>query len=205
MSHRLSADGVRSHLVYLGRIEANIPLDILFPSSTTHREVEARFIFSIKPEGQLLKVEVSLQLENGPRLLKKTYVPAASWTPQSELDLESRHVGSPVTFSRAKRPRRAAKKRRLFFTVNAGIAEDRSLLQQPAVRFPRLVLASPAIAPVSLVPSVNAEKDVSLSTLDRRLVEKDVSVNGISLPSRNKVVRRRLGPKNMGFLLSPQV
>jgi hypothetical protein len=129
--------GIRSHLVYLGRIEADIPHDKLFPPPATHREVEARLIFSIKPEGQLLKVKVLLQHENGSQLLKKSYVPAASWTPQSELDLESGRDGLPTSFSRAKRQRRGNMRRHLHSTVNISNRKDPLVSASPQSRLPR--------------------------------------------------------------------
>ncbi|KAJ5465248.1 uncharacterized protein N7458_000934 [Penicillium daleae] len=185
--------GVHSHLVYLGRIEANIPHDELFPASTTHREIEARFIFSIKPEGQLLKVEVLIQRENDSLLLTKSYVPAASWIPQSELDLEpGHHDGTLAFFPRAKRRRRDKRGRRVLSTMNTNIREDPP------------VATCPAITPASLVvPFVGTENEIPSVTVDHRPVENDNSANGISLPPGRKIVRHSLGPRNMAFLLSP--
>lgn len=195
--------GVRSHLVYLGRIEANIPLDELFTPSSTNRVVEARFIFSIKPEGQLLKVEVSLQRENGTLLLKKKYVPAASWISQSELDLESGRDGPPASFPRAKRPRRERGGRRVPLTVNTRMEEEPSELEQPAMRSPRPTSASPATALASPAPFVRAEKDLSSATIDHRPVQNGTSAKSmdVSLPP-GRIVRRSLGPSKLAFLLS---
>lgn len=113
--------GLRSHLSHLGSIEAEIPHNELFPSGTSHDRVEARFIFSIKPEGQLLKVDVSLKREGDtPLRINRVFVPAASWTTESELDAENNREGRdeprdsfPLPRKRRGRPRRSLTQRKM--------------------------------------------------------------------------------------------
>ncbi|KAJ6126281.1 hypothetical protein N7471_010774 [Penicillium samsonianum] len=102
---------VGSKVQFLGRIEAPIPHEQLFPGDTDHDKVEAHFIFSIRPEGQLLKVDAFLKLDDDERLmLQKSYVPAASWTLPSERNFEEGRYGdgknSLLVDRKPRRPRR---------------------------------------------------------------------------------------------------
>ncbi|KAJ6116180.1 hypothetical protein N7523_005554 [Penicillium sp. IBT 18751x] len=201
-------DGVRSHLVYLGSIEADIPHAELFPPHTTHRDIEARFEFSIKRQGQLLKVEVSLQREDDSRLLRRSYVPAASWTPQSELDLEQGRHSDPLAFfppgrSKRRRRRRGARGTRLLPAVEIRGCGDSSVPERQAMRSPRTPSSSPSIAPTLKTPSVAAEMEAPSASVDRRPAEHDTCSTSSALPGRPKSVRRSLVPKNMSYLLSP--
>ena len=86
---------IQSHLDHKGTIEAEIPHDELFPDGSDHNEVEARFIMSVKPKGQLLEAVVYLKRDSGsPLKIGTKLVTTASWVPQSEFDVEKeRHDG----------------------------------------------------------------------------------------------------------------
>ena len=113
-------DGIRSQLQYLGRIEAPIPHDKLFLPRTSHDKADARFIFSIRPEGQLLKVEVFMkQVDDSPLILERSYVPAASWTPGSELDCKPIHLnGQSPPFPTGREVGRGRKRNRQTRSVS---------------------------------------------------------------------------------------
>lgn len=200
-------DGVRSHLVYLGSIEAEIPHTELFPPHTAHRDVEARFKFSIKRQGQLLKVEVSLQREKDSLLLRRSYVPAASWTPQSELALEQGRLSDPLAFfppGRAKRRRRRGTRRtRLLPMAEVRNCGDSLVPERQVRRSPRPASSSTSVAPALTTPSVATEMDNPSAIVDRSPAEQDTCSKGNSLPRRRKILRRSLVPKNMSFQLSP--
>lgn len=197
-------DGVRSHLVYLGRIEADIPHAELFPPRTTHREVEAHFKFSIKPEGQLLNVDVSLQLEDD-LLLQRSYLPAAGWTPQSELDLEQgrRRAGPSAFFppGRAKRRRRKSRERHLLPTVKSCTHDNLRMLEQPVMGSHRRASTSPSMV---CAREIAAEKSNLPTAVDRRSAKNDNShaEHIPDLPRLRRIVRHSLGRKD-SFLLSP--
>ncbi|KAJ5144426.1 hypothetical protein N7526_001934 [Penicillium atrosanguineum] len=199
-------DGVRSHLVYLGSIEADIPHAELFPPHTAHRDVEAHFNFSIKPQGQLLKVEVSLQREEDSVLLRRSYVPAASWTPQSELTLEQGRHSDPLAFfppGRAKRRRRGTRGTRLLPMAEVRNCGDSPVPERQVMRSPRLASSSTSDVPALTTPSVAAEMESPSARVDHRSAEHDTCSKSSSLPGRPKIVRRSLVPKKRSFLLSP--
>jgi hypothetical protein len=80
-------DGCRHALEYLGRAEAKIPHDKLFPHEIGPREVEAAFVCTIKPEGQLLQLAFFLKQDdeaNPLYPLEKTFLPGAKWSDASE-------------------------------------------------------------------------------------------------------------------------
>ncbi|KAJ5117648.1 hypothetical protein N7448_011280 [Penicillium atrosanguineum] len=199
-------DGVRSHLVYLGSIEADIPHAELFPPHTTQRDVEAHFKFSIKPQGQLLKVEVSLQREEDSVLLRRSYVPAASWTPQSELTLEQGRHSDPLAFfppGRAKRRRRGTRGTRLLPMAEVRNCGDSPVPERQVMRSPRLASSSTSDVPALMTPSVAAEMEAPSARVDHRSAEHDTCLKSSSLPGRPKIVRRSLVPNKRSFLLSP--
>ena len=78
---------VEPSLDYPGTIEAAIPHDELFPDGSSHRQVEARFVVTVKPKGTLLEAVVYLKRDERPLWKVETkLVSAASWVPQSEFD-----------------------------------------------------------------------------------------------------------------------
>jgi hypothetical protein len=80
-------DGCRHALEYLGRAEAKIPHEKLFPHEIGPREVEATFVCTIKPEGQLLQLAFFLKQDdeaNPLYPLEKTFLPGAKWSDASE-------------------------------------------------------------------------------------------------------------------------
>ncbi|KAJ5300284.1 hypothetical protein N7508_007527 [Penicillium antarcticum] len=80
----------QSHLDYKGIIEGRIPHNELFPHGSSHKKVEARFIMSVKPKGQLLEAVVYLKRDSNPPLeIGTKLVSAASWVPRSEFDVET--------------------------------------------------------------------------------------------------------------------
>ncbi|KAJ5742621.1 uncharacterized protein N7511_011353 [Penicillium nucicola] len=115
--------GLRSDLNCIGIIEAKIPQDTLFPAGSKHAQVEARFLFTVRPKDQLLEATVFLMRDNyTPLLLEKSYVSAPAWVPQSEFDVDGdRHdsrqspflTSEPLTISATgkvqKRRKRAPK------------------------------------------------------------------------------------------------
>ncbi|KAJ5249575.1 hypothetical protein N7524_011891 [Penicillium chrysogenum] len=82
--------GLRSDLNCIGIVEAKIPHDRLFPAGSKHDQVEARFLFTIRPRDQLLETTVSLICDgHKPLLLEKSYVSAPTWVPRYEAKTKS--------------------------------------------------------------------------------------------------------------------
>jgi hypothetical protein len=80
-------DGVRHAIQCLGKAEAFIPHEKLFPRGSSKEKVEARFLCFIRPKAQLLHLEFFLKeegAENPPYRLEETFVPGALWSDESE-------------------------------------------------------------------------------------------------------------------------
>lgn len=119
---------VEQDLDYPGTIEAAIPHDELFPDGSSHKQVEARFVVTVKPKGTLLEAVVYLKRDERPLLKIETkLVSAASWVPQSEFDVEmerqDRHQMLPLARpgpgkkgETRKRKRISLKKRNYYYS-----------------------------------------------------------------------------------------
>jgi hypothetical protein len=84
--------GVRHAIQYLGKAEASIPHERLFPTGSSKEKVQARFLCSIRPKSQLLHLEFFLKeegAENSRYRLKETFVPGALWSDESEARSQS--------------------------------------------------------------------------------------------------------------------
>ena len=79
-------DGVRHAIQCLGKIEANIPHEKLFPPGSAVK-AEARFRCSIRRRAQLLRLEFFLKEDGKENLfypLQKTFIAGALWSDESE-------------------------------------------------------------------------------------------------------------------------
>jgi hypothetical protein len=80
-------NGVRHAIQYLGKAEASIPHERLFPRGSSKEKVQARFLCSIRPKSQLLRLEFFLEVEgaeNSTYRLEETFVPGTLWSDESE-------------------------------------------------------------------------------------------------------------------------
>ncbi|KAL2783633.1 hypothetical protein BJX66DRAFT_119535 [Aspergillus keveii] len=84
-------NGVRHAIQYLGKAEAFIPHERLFPRDSSKEKVQARFLCSIRPKSQLLRLEFFLAegAKNSTYRLEETFVPGALWSDESEARSQS--------------------------------------------------------------------------------------------------------------------
>lgn len=186
---------VGSKVQFLGRIEAPIPHKQLFPADTDHDQVEAHFIFSIRPEGQLLKVDAFLKLDNDERLmLQKSYVPAASWALPSELNLEECRYGDRKNLllidRKPHRPRRGKRIHQPTIVSQQPVVADSLPDSTPGSHFQTETDDLSSTDPTR----TSVAKSVSTATHQRKKRRLDVFTfpDTDELPGPSRVIRRRI-------------
>ncbi|KAB8213987.1 hypothetical protein BDV33DRAFT_183599 [Aspergillus novoparasiticus] len=106
------AEDVLPELEYLGKAVARIPHNKLFLKESD-RVVEARFLCTIKPLGQLLELVFFLVLGSERLKLEKIFLPAANWINESELKWEQGGaIPDPLPHRQVQRSQKGRKRKR---------------------------------------------------------------------------------------------